>query len=114
MRAVAPIAEDSPPPRQAVHIVEDDEQFRLSLQEMFQSLSIEVDAYADAEDFFARAPREMAGCVLLDVRLPGVNGIEFQREPTSFSMPSMRLSPLRRDRERNGPIAGWCESARRR
>lgn len=80
MRAVAPIAADSPPPRQAVHIVEDDEQFRLSLQDMFQSLSIEADAYADAEDFFARAPREMAGCVLLDVRLPGVNGIEFQRE----------------------------------
>lgn len=80
MPAVATIPETSSPPRQIVHIVEDDEQFRLSLQDLFQSMSIDADAFEDADDFFARASRDIGGCVLLDVRLPGVNGIEFQRE----------------------------------
>ena len=67
-------------PAQIVHIVEDDEQFRLSLKDLFQALDIQAEAFEDAVDFFARAPRVTAGCVLIDVRLPGLNGIEFQRE----------------------------------
>ncbi|MBW9113901.1 response regulator transcription factor [Rhizobium cauense] len=65
-------------PRQVVHIVEDDHQFRLSLLDLFQSLDIEAEAFEDAASFFERASKASSGCVLLDVRLPGVDGIEFQ------------------------------------
>ncbi|WP_332303235.1 response regulator transcription factor [Rhizobium sp. GR12] len=80
MAIAATAIENMPPVRQIVHIVEDDEQFRLSLQDLFQSLNIEVQAFCDAKDFFSRATKHVGGCVLIDVRLPGVNGIEFQRE----------------------------------
>ncbi len=70
----------APSLEQIVHIVEDDEQLRLSLMDLFQSLGMPVDAFADAAEFFGRASPECAGCVLLDLRLPGLNGIEFQGE----------------------------------
>ncbi|MFC5757923.1 response regulator transcription factor [Rhizobium sp. GCM10022189] len=75
--------------RQVVHIVEDDEQFRLSLLDLFQSLDIEAEAFEDAASFFERASKAGSGCVLLDVRLPGVDGIEFQAKLSSngFDLP---------------------------
>ncbi|MGO4355192.1 response regulator transcription factor [Rhizobium sp. RAF36] len=76
-------------PRQVVHIVEDDEQFRLSLLDLFQSLGIEAEAFEDGAQFFERASRDNAGCVLLDVQLPGTNGIDFQQalEANGFDLP---------------------------
>ena len=65
---------------QIVHIVEDDEQFRLSLLDLFESLDIKAEAFEDASAFFERASKNAAGCILLDVRLPGTSGIEFQQE----------------------------------
>lgn len=79
----------APSLEQIVHIVEDDEQLRLSLMDLFQSLGMPVDAFADAAEFFGRASPERAGCVLLDLRLPGLNGIEFQGEleTSGFRLP---------------------------
>ncbi len=76
-------------PKQAVHIVDDDEHLRLSLLDLFLSLGMTACAFADAADFFARASRECAGCILLDLRLPGINGIEFQGrlETEGFQLP---------------------------
>jgi FixJ family two-component response regulator len=75
---VAKSAEPTAPRGQVVHIVEDDEQFRLSLLDLFQSFDIDAEAFEDASSFFTAASNTASGCVLLDVRLPGVNGIEFQ------------------------------------
>ncbi|MFS8112284.1 response regulator [Rhizobium jaguaris] len=78
MAAASSNAESAPSPLQIVHIVEDDEQLRLSLLDLFQSLEMPADAFENAYDFIARASREHGGCILLDVHLPGVSGIEFQ------------------------------------
>lgn len=56
MTVAATVLENSFPLRQVVHIVEDDEQFRLSLQDLFQSLDIESDAF-EMRRIFLRAPR---------------------------------------------------------
>ncbi|MDL2398974.1 response regulator transcription factor [Rhizobium mayense] len=80
MAAAAGNSESAPSPRQIVHIVEDDELLRLSLMDLFQSLEIPADGFESAADFFARASCEHGGCILLDVRLPDVSGIDFQRE----------------------------------
>jgi len=66
--------------RQLIHIVEDDEEFRLSLLDLFQSLDMDAQAFESPSAFFDAASTTNAGCLLLDVRLPGINGIEFQRE----------------------------------
>ncbi|MDX0970667.1 response regulator [Sinorhizobium medicae] len=75
--------------RQIVHIVEDDEQFRLSLLDLFESLDIEAEGFEDANTFFSNASKYNAGCVLLDVHLPGLNGFDFQKELESagFDLP---------------------------
>jgi FixJ family two-component response regulator len=67
-------------PRQIVHVVEDDEQFRLSLLDLLQAINIEAKAFSEAATFFRHTPTTSSGCVLLDVRLPGINGIKFQEE----------------------------------
>lgn len=75
--------------RQVVHIVEDDEQFRLSLLDLFQSLQMDAEAFEDAASFMAGVSKAAAGCVLLDVRLPSVDGIEFQAKlsASGFDLP---------------------------
>ncbi|CAH0340858.1 response regulator [Rhizobium sp. CECT 9324] len=82
-------SETSRPCRQLVHVVEDDEQFRLSLLDLFQSLKMEAEAFEDAAAFFAKTSSNAAGCVLLDVRLPGLSGIEFQKaiEGKGYGLP---------------------------
>jgi FixJ family two-component response regulator len=89
MADVADLVASPVAPRQVVHIVEDDEQFRLSLLDLFQSLQMDAEAFEDAASFFAGASKAAAGCVLLDVRLPGVDGIEFQAKLSAngFELP---------------------------
>ncbi|RCW81917.1 response regulator transcription factor [Phyllobacterium bourgognense] len=80
MADAADFPESIPSFSQIVHIVEDDEQFRLSLLDLFESLDIKAEAFEDAGAFLERSSKNAAGCILLDVRLPGTSGIEFQQE----------------------------------
>ena len=66
--------------QQTVHVVEDDEQFRISLIDQLESLGIHAFGFDAALDFFSHASQDAGGCILLDVRLPDLNGIEFQKE----------------------------------
>ncbi|MDT4837572.1 Response regulator protein TodT [compost metagenome] len=68
------------PTDEMVYIIDDDEQLRASLVDFFQTVGIDSDAFADTTDFNHRADPERTGCLLLDVRLPGLSGIEFQRK----------------------------------
>ncbi|MGP4675095.1 response regulator transcription factor [Agrobacterium pusense] len=65
---------------QVVHIIEDDELFRSSLLDLFQANGIEAEAFADAAAFLSRVPRDTSGCLLVDIRLPGVGGIDFRKQ----------------------------------
>ncbi len=67
------------PNNEMVHIIDDDERLRCSLMDFFQSAGISSDAFCDTADFNQRADPEKTGCLLLDVRLPGLSGIEFQQ-----------------------------------
>ncbi len=59
-----------------VHIVDDDEAIRDALAWLFQSRGVEVAAFASAEDFLAAWHPDMAGCLLLDVRMEGMSGLQ--------------------------------------
>ncbi|TWF58858.1 response regulator transcription factor [Neorhizobium alkalisoli] len=60
-----------------VYIVDDDISMRESLVDLFRSMSIDAVAFENTETFLAAA-RPGAGCILLDVRLPDLNGLELQ------------------------------------
>ncbi len=64
------------PPEQTIHIVDDDEALRDSLVWLLESEGHQAATYASAEDFLAAWSPEMRGCLLLDVRMPGMSGLE--------------------------------------
>ena len=61
---------------QCVYIVDDDEPMRDSLQWLLESQGFAVTAFASAEDFLVACSDGMAGCIVLDVRMPGMSGLE--------------------------------------
>jgi FixJ family two-component response regulator len=61
---------------QRVYIVDDDEAMRDSLVWLLESQGFAVTAYSSAEDFLAACRDGMAGCIVLDVRMPGMSGLE--------------------------------------
>jgi len=64
--------------RETVFIVDDDESIREGLSNFLESLGINAKCYATAEGFSAAWSNSMGGCLLLDARLPGISGVEFQ------------------------------------
>ena len=63
-----------------IQIVDDDEAFRGSLTWMLHAAGYRVDAYATAEHFLATHEAGAAACLILDMRMPGMGGLELQRE----------------------------------
>jgi FixJ family two-component response regulator len=63
-----------------VYVVDDDDAVRDALGALLESVRLCCAAFATAEDFLAVANREMRGCLLLDVRMPGMGGLELQRK----------------------------------
>ena len=69
-----------------VYLVDDDEALRDSLVWLLESQGFQVAAYASAEDFLANWQPDLSGCLLLDVRMPGMNGLELhERLKARFS-----------------------------
>lgn len=62
-----------------VHIVDDDVAMRSSLAYLAESVGWLTVEYASAEDFLARAERHRPGCLVLDVRMPTMSGLELQQ-----------------------------------
>ncbi|WP_372747710.1 response regulator transcription factor [Litorivivens sp.] len=63
-----------------IFIVEDDEAVRDSLRMMLESLGHHVEAFDRADAFLEAYDPERAGCLVLDIRMPGMNGMELQRK----------------------------------
>jgi two-component system response regulator FixJ len=63
-----------------VFIVDDDQAVRDSLQWLIQSVGLHVVTFPDALSFLDQIDEHQAGCVVLDVRLPGISGLELQQK----------------------------------
>lgn len=63
-------------PEQIIYLVDDDEALRDSMIWLLESQGFKVAAFASAEDFLRRWRPEFNGCLLLDVRMPGMSGLE--------------------------------------
>jgi two-component system response regulator FixJ len=64
----------------AIALIEDDEAILRSLGMLLESRGVTVRAYASAESFLADAEAGPAQCVVTDIRMPGMSGLELQRE----------------------------------
>jgi FixJ family two-component response regulator len=63
-----------------ISIVDDDESVREALQGLMRSVGFSVNGFASAEEFLNSDRRRNTDCLILDVRLPGMNGLELQRQ----------------------------------
>src|ERR1039457_4866862 len=63
-----------------VFVVDDDDLVRASIQGMLRSVGLRSETFATAQEFLRSKRPDGPSCLILDVRLPGVNGLDFQRE----------------------------------
>ena len=69
--------------RSLVALVDDDESVRESLPDLLRVFGFTVRVFSSAEEFLAADCVGQTGCLLLDIALPGMSGIDLQRELTS-------------------------------
>jgi FixJ family two-component response regulator len=63
-----------------VFIIDDDAGVRGAMQRLLKSVGLKAEAFASAQDFLQRTPPDGPSCLILDVRLPGISGLELQRK----------------------------------
>ncbi|MBM7323424.1 response regulator transcription factor, partial [Agrobacterium sp. S2] len=68
------------PPQPVVFIVDDDVSMREALTDLFRSMKFDAEAFDSATAFLEKANLNRPGCLLLDVRLPGISGLDFQMQ----------------------------------
>lgn len=70
-----------------VLVVDDDASMREVLQSLLESVGLRVETFKTAQDFLDRRPLEGLACLVLDVRLPGLSGLDLQKELTRSGSP---------------------------
>jgi len=76
-----------PTDRPLVAIVDDDELFRRSIERLVGSAGFTVEAFGSAEEFLERGNLDRTACAILDLKLPGMNGLELQQRLITSSRP---------------------------
>jgi FixJ family two-component response regulator len=66
--------------RPLVLVVDDDEAIREALGRLFRSVDLDTELYGSTAGLLERAPASVESCIVLDVRLPGVSGLDFQEQ----------------------------------
>jgi FixJ family two-component response regulator len=64
--------------QEIVYLVDDDERVRVALSELLEAWGWRVEVFATAADYVAHARAGLPACLILDVELPDINGLEFQ------------------------------------
>jgi FixJ family two-component response regulator len=63
-----------------VFVVDDDAPMRESLKNLLRSVGLRVEAFASAQEFLHSPRPDVPGCLVLDVRLPGLSGLDLQQQ----------------------------------
>ena len=69
-----------PAPAVTVFVVDDDAAVRASIQGLLKSVGLRSETFATAQEFLGSSRPDGPSCLVLDIRLPGVSGLDFQRE----------------------------------
>ena len=69
-----------------VFVVDDDESVRKALKRLIKSVGLHVETFATAQEFLSREQYEGPSCLVLDVRMPGLSGLDLQQELTKAEL----------------------------
>jgi FixJ family two-component response regulator len=94
-----------------VAIVDDDESVRIAVQDLMQSAGVPAKAFASAEDFLNSGQQYQTACLIADVQIPGMSGLELQAKlnaqhceiPTIF-ITALGDPEIRRQAVRSGAV----------
>lgn len=91
-----------------IAVVDDDQSVRDALENLISSVGFEVKLFASAEDFLDSDTPLQTDCAVLDVRLPGITGLELQRRLAADgqSIPVIIITAQGDDKTRDEAVAG--------
>lgn len=77
-----------------IHVIDDDVSLRAALDSLFRSIGLACQCHASVADFMAAARPDTPGCLVLDVRMPGMSGLDFQDrlDELGISLPVVLMS----------------------
>ena len=89
-----------------IFVVDDDASVRTAVRRLLLSLHYPVRLFGSAEQFLADIRRGTRGCLILDLRLPGMSGLQLQRQLVSedWKMPIVFISAHDDDESRNAAL----------
>jgi FixJ family two-component response regulator len=73
-------------PQSAVYVIDDDLSVRNSLANLFRSADLPVEVFESPASFLRSRLSDTAGCIVLDIRMPGSNGLDFQSQLRSIGI----------------------------
>jgi len=73
--------------RPTVIVIDDDQSVREALKGLFESVGLIAETHGSVREFLAADDPEKAGCIVLDIRLPGQSGLEFQEALAKSDLP---------------------------
>jgi FixJ family two-component response regulator len=75
-----------PEPDAIVFVVDDDVSVREALESLIRSVGLRVESFASAEEFLGRRRGDESGCVILDVQLPELSGLDLQKRMANLNL----------------------------
>lgn len=81
------IKSDSPSASTTVHVIDDDAKLRTAIVDLLASIGLKATAYASADEFITQADMSGPGCILLDVLMPEMTGLELQAKLVELEQP---------------------------
>ncbi len=70
-----------------VFVVDDDPSVRRAIQRLVESVGLQVELFGSAQQFLQAERPQVPSCLVLDIRLPGISGLDFQRELAERNIP---------------------------
>jgi FixJ family two-component response regulator len=77
---------ETPEQQPVVFVIDDDSSVREALSSLFRSVGLKVELFTSAAEFLNANPPSAPSCLVLDVRLPGLSGLDFQTELAKANM----------------------------
>ena len=77
-----------------IHVIDDDDSLRAALESLFRSVGLTCQGYASVAEFLDKPQSDVAGCLVLDVRMPGMSGLDFQDklDELGIALPAILMS----------------------
>jgi FixJ family two-component response regulator len=91
--------------RHVVGVIDDDLSVRGALLRLFRTAGLEVSLFSSAEEFLTSPQRTDVECLVIDVRLPGMSGLDLLNHFSTESMPSLLITAHDDDQVRNRALA---------